>query len=140
MAAALGISPTAAFRLLSHLKRTGVLRMISLPRLRHDACECVAYLGTDLMDAGACAALVESIRLDPAVAGAAQLSGRHELRLEAVHADVRAANAWFRDLMSHPGVTGGRLCFTRTVFRRWTHAAAILGAAEAQDTVLEGGA
>lgn len=129
VAAALGISHAAAFRLLSRMKRKGILRMVSVPQLRDDVCECVAFLEPDLADAAAANALVEHVRLDPAVISAARLSGRFELRLEAIHADFPSANGWFKDLANRRGVVRARLCFTKTLFRRWTFAAAILGEA-----------
>lgn len=133
VARSMGISAAAAFRLLARLRRTGVLRMISLPHLRDDVCECVAYLETSLMDGATSAALEQRIRQDPSVVSAVRLSGRHEIRLEAIHADVQIAQTWFRELIDQPGVLRGRLLFLRTVFRRWAFAAAILGSAYRQE-------
>jgi DNA-binding Lrp family transcriptional regulator len=122
------VSQTTAFRMITHLKRRGVLKVVDQVRLSDDVCHCIADLRTRLADRQALERLEARLRADPAVSAAAAVTGKYSYRVTALHAGMSEANAWFKALLIEPVVIDGALTFCRRIFDRQHYARAILGA------------
>lgn len=128
IARALGVSATTAWRVMARLERDGTIRYETAIRrgLGSEECNCVVYLQARLMDVAALGALETHLRDDASVWSMARITGAHDYRIQACHGDHLAANAWYRELLSHPAVTGGTLAFVRYICDRPTYGAALL--------------
>lgn len=127
LSAELGVSKPAAWRLLSRLKRTGVMRAMNLVKRMPGTYECAAYLRARLTNPGAVADLERRLENDPVVTVAAKLTGSYDYRVVSMHRSVYIANDWFRDLLKDPAVTDGVLELMNTILDRPLYAAAIVG-------------
>lgn len=125
----LGVSSTTAWRILTRLETSGVIRQAAASRrdLAGGACECVAYLNAEWIDRAAIEAFDRALATNAAIWSGVRMAGKFDYRVQVFHRDVATANAWFRDLLSRPGISGGKLVFLRTIFDRQCFAAAVLG-------------
>jgi DNA-binding Lrp family transcriptional regulator len=127
LAAALGASPSVAWRRVRNLRRLGALSLVSPVGLRPGMCECVTYLKVDWVHGNSLDPLDSWIANDPAILTAARVTGRYDYRLSSRHQDIGSADDWSRGLLSRPKVAEVLTQFCSTVFNRPTFAAAILG-------------
>lgn len=125
----LGVSSTTAWRILTRLETLGIIRQDTATgrELAGGACECLAYLNAAWIDRAALEAFDRALETDHAIWSAVRIAGKFDYRVQAFHADVAAANAWFRRLLSRPAISGGKLVFLRTILDRPRFAAAVLG-------------
>jgi hypothetical protein len=106
LAAALGVSTSAARRILRKLRGQGWLAFAGVARPTAHGCACISYLAAD-WSRTARQTLEDRLRQDPAILVADRILGAADYRLFSSHGDHRAANAWARALSETPGV--GRL-------------------------------
>jgi hypothetical protein len=125
LAAALGISTSAALRIVRKLRGQGWLAFAAVARPTSDACASISYLVADWSRTSP-GALEDRIRQDPAILVADRILGAADYRLFSSHRDHRAANAWTRDLRDTPGVARLTTKFCATVRDRPRFAAARL--------------
>jgi len=124
----LGVSPTAAWRLVRRLRRQGALGFVSTARLRADACQCVTLLKVDWRATSNLDALDAHLCADAAIVTADRVTGAADYRILSQHADYQRANAWTRALAAHPNVAHAVSRFCNTVYDRPNYAAARLAA------------
>ncbi len=129
LAEMLAVSGTTAWRILSRLETSGVTRQTTATRrdLAGGACECLAYLKAEWTNRAAIEAFDQALAVDAALWSGVRIAGNFDYRVQAFHPDVATANTWFRDLLSRPGISGGKLVFLKTLFDRPCFAAAVLG-------------
>jgi DNA-binding Lrp family transcriptional regulator len=128
LAEMLGVSQTAAFRIIHRLKRDGVLKLADQVRLPDGVCHCIADLRTRLLAKQDIDRLEKRLSRDPHVSTAAAITGKHNYRLTALHRDMAEANAWFKALLAEPAVIDGALIFCRPIIDRRHYAQALLSA------------
>jgi len=124
----LGVSPTAAWRLVRRLRQQGALGFVSTARIRADACQCVTLLKVQWTQTSNLDALDAHLRADPAIVTADRVTGASDYRIVSRHADYQAANAWTRALAAHVNVAHAASRFCTTVYDRPNYAAARLAA------------
>lgn len=124
----LGVSPTAAWRLVRRLRRQGVLGFVSTARIRPDACDCITLLKVDWAHSANLDVLDAHLRADPAIVTADRVTGSSDYRLHSRHADYQAANAWARAIAAHPNVAHAASRFCTALYDRPNYAAARLAA------------
>lgn len=124
----LGVSPTTAWRLVRRLRRQGALRFVSTARLRPRTCQCITYLKVDWAGLRSLESLDDKLRRDPAIMTADRITGGCDYRLLSRHADYQSANAWTRDIESHPSVARAETRFCASMWDRPHYAAARLAA------------
>ncbi len=133
LAAKLGLPRKSVGRVVGRLRRSGVLRTVALASAKESACQCIVYLRTRSTDQRALAALEDHLIGDPSITMAAQVTGGYDYRIEALVGDIAEAQAWFRGLLDLEAIGGGTLQLTRTVFKRFGAAAAMLGSDPSDD-------
>lgn len=124
----LGVSPTTAWRLVRRLRRQGALRFVSTARLRPGICQCITYLKVDWAGLRSLDSLDDQLARDPAIMTADRITGGCDYRLLSRHADYQTADAWTRDIASHPSVARAETRLCASLWDRPHYAAARLAA------------
>lgn len=122
-----GVSPTTAFRMLTRIRQSGMLRLVDRVRLPETACHCIVDLRTKLACADDLRRLEDRLANDPHVSLAAAVTGKHSYRITLIHADAAEANAWFKAILTEPAVIDGNLRFCRPILERHHYAKALVG-------------
>lgn len=115
---ALGVSPAVLRQRLSLLKRLGVARTVAIfdPLATGRPVESVNLVRLRLHALGVLADFEAACAADPAIMRASRITGTHDYRLTAFHADLSAAAAWARALRDHTEVAAVDQRFVRTLF------------------------
>jgi len=127
MAQLFGVSPTTAFRMLTRLRQSGMLKLMDRVRLPDSACHCIVDLRTRLADGDDLRRLEARLANDAHVSLAAAVTGKHSYRITLIHANAAEANAWFKDILTEPAVIDGVLRFCRPILERHHYARALVG-------------
>jgi DNA-binding Lrp family transcriptional regulator len=121
------VSPTTAFRILTRVRRNGMLKLVDRIKLPENACHAIVDLRTRLSDADDLRRLEARLAGDPHVSLAAAVTGKHSYRITLIHAGAAEANAWFKTILTEPAVIDGVLRFCRPIIERHHYAQALVG-------------
>jgi hypothetical protein len=121
------VSPTTAFRILTRIKRNGMLKLVDHVKLPDSVCHSIVDLRTRLADADDLRRLEARLACDVHVSLAAAVTGKHSYRITLIHANTAEANAWFRAILTEPAVIDGVLRFCRPIIDHPHYARALIG-------------
>jgi DNA-binding FadR family transcriptional regulator len=122
-----GVSPTTAFRMLTRIRRNGMLKLVDRIRPPEHVCHGIVDLRTRLADAEDLRRLEARLAADPHVSRAAAVTGKHSYRITLMHANAAEANGWFKAILAEPAVIDGVLRFCRLIIDRQSDASALVG-------------
>jgi len=127
MAQLFGVSPTTAFRMLTRMRASGMLKLVDRVKAPENACHAVVDLRTQLTNGEDLRRLEARLASDVHVSLAAAVTGKHSYRITLIHENTAAANVWFRAILAEPAVIDGVLRFCRPILERHLYARAVVG-------------
>lgn len=128
----LGVGTTSAWRFLSSLRASGVLKDVAAIRRPWHEVETIAYLRVNWTDLDGVSKVEQALRTDACVKAAVKICGEFDYRIEAEHSTVEAAEAWFLRIRQETVVSDGELHLCRTIIDRPLYGAALLSQMERQ--------